>query len=146
MASLAGAQWVNNIGEVKALLAMDNRVDPADALAELGIDATRAYNYKEAVIVWGIQQTARGMDRGMHECRLPGSGLDRILDDFKTAFGAKVNAAVERSGRPSSPMKSPIWCCSSPPTRAAGSRAASSRSMAASTPSASPLLWNWAEP
>ena len=44
MASLAGAQWVNNIEEVKALLAMADSVDPAAALAELGIDATRAYN------------------------------------------------------------------------------------------------------
>ena len=44
MASLAGAQWVNNIEEVKALLAIDDSVDPAAALAELGIDATRAYN------------------------------------------------------------------------------------------------------
>ena len=105
MASLAGAQWVNNIEEVKALLAMDDSVDPAAALAELGIDATRAYNLsKEAVIVWGIQQTARGMERGIRmNAVCPAAVSTGILDDFKTAFGAKVNAAVERSGRPSSP-------------------------------------------
>ena len=105
MASLAGGQWMSNLDEVKRLMAMDNAVDPAFALAELKIDATRAYNLsKEAVIVWGIQQTAGGMERGIRmNAVCPSAVSTGILDDFKSAFGARVNAAVDRSGRPSSP-------------------------------------------
>ena len=105
MASLAGAAWAQNIDEVKALLAMDNSTDPDRALAALGIDATRAYNLsKEAVIVWTIQQTALGLPRGIRMNSVcPAAVSTGILDDFKTAFGPQVAAAIERAGRPSSP-------------------------------------------
>lgn len=105
MASLAGAGWQQNIAEVKTLLAMDNGIDPAAAQAQLGIDATRAYNLsKEAVIVWGIQQTALGLPRGIRmNAVCPAAVSTGILDDFKAAFGPQVVAAVERAGRPSTP-------------------------------------------
>ena len=105
MASLAGAGWAQNIDQVKELLALNNRTDPAQVMAQLEIDATRAYNLsKEAVIVWGIQQTAKGLPRGIRmNAVCPAAVSTGILDDFKTAFGPQVVAAVERSGRPSSP-------------------------------------------
>ena len=105
MASLAGAAWAQNIDEVKTLLAKDDSSDPAAVLAELGIDATRAYNLsKEAVIVWGIQQTAGGLPRGIRmNAVCPAAVSTGILDDFKTAFGPQVAAAIDRSGRPSAP-------------------------------------------
>ena len=105
MASLAGAAWAQNIDEVKALLAKDNASDPAAVVAELGVDATRAYNLsKEAVIVWGIQQTAKGLPRGIRmNAVCPAAVSTGILDDFKNAFGPQVAAAIERSGRASSP-------------------------------------------
>lgn len=105
MASMAGAAWPQNIDEVKTLLAMPNTSDPAEALAALDIDATRAYNLtKEAVIVWTIQQTAKGLPRGIRMNSVcPAAVSTGILDDFKNAFGPQVSAAIERSGRPSTP-------------------------------------------
>ncbi len=105
MASMAGAAWPQNIEQIKALLAMDNGTDPNQALAALEIDATRAYNLtKEAVIVWTIQQTALGLPRGMRmNAVCPAAVSTGILDDFKTAFGPQVSAAIERAGRPSTP-------------------------------------------
>lgn len=105
MASMAGAAWPQNIEQVKTLLAMDNGTDPDAALAQLDIDATRAYNLsKEAVIVWTIQQTAMGLPRGIRMNSVcPAAVSTGILDDFKTAFGPQVAAAIERAGRPSAP-------------------------------------------
>ncbi|MDG1415129.1 MAG: SDR family oxidoreductase, partial [Alphaproteobacteria bacterium] len=105
MASMAGAAWPQNIDEVKTLLSMPNDCDPAAALAALGIDATRAYNLtKEAVIVWTIQQTALGLPRGIRMNSVcPAAVSTGILDDFKSAFGPQVAAAIERAGRASAP-------------------------------------------
>ena len=105
MASMAGAAWGQNIEEVRTLLAMDNSTPGEDALAALNIDATRAYNLsKEAVIVWTIQQTALGLPRGIRMNSVcPAAVSTGILDDFKTAFGPQVAAAIERAGRPSAP-------------------------------------------
>jgi NAD(P)-dependent dehydrogenase (short-subunit alcohol dehydrogenase family) len=105
MASMAGAAWPHNIDEVKTVLAMPNDSDPAAALATLGIDATRAYNLsKEAVIVWTIQQTALGLPRGIRMNSVcPAAVSTGILDDFKSAFGPQVTAAIARAGRASAP-------------------------------------------
>ena len=103
VASLAGSQWVLNIDQVKQLLSMDEGIDGDQAHQILGLPAPRAYALtKEAVIVWTAQQTANGMPRGIRMNSVsPAAVSTAILGDFKSAFGPKVAANLERVGRPS---------------------------------------------
>lgn len=103
VASLAGSQWVQNIDQVKQLLSMEEGIDGDQAHQILGLPAPRAYALtKEAVIVWTAQQTANGLPRGVRMNSVsPAAVSTAILDDFKSAFGPKVAANLERVGRPS---------------------------------------------
>lgn len=71
----------------------------------LGLEAPRAYTLsKEAVIAWTwtVQQTAHGLPRGLRMNSVsPAAVSTAILGDFKSAFGPKVAANLQRVGRPS---------------------------------------------
>lgn len=103
-ASRAGAQWRDNLDEVKALMAL-----PRDALPEFiedrQMDATRAYNLsKEAVIVMTQARTEAFLARGIRANTVsPAAVSTGILDDFVTAFGPRVAQNVARVGRPGLP-------------------------------------------
>jgi len=103
VASLAGSQWVQNIDQVKELMAMEEGTTGEQAHGMLCLPAPRAYALtKEAVIVWTAQQTANGMPRGIRMNSVsPAAVSTAILGDFKSAFGPKVAANLERVGRPS---------------------------------------------
>lgn len=103
-ASRAGAQWRDNLEEVKALMALD----PPDLprfIAERGIGATRAYNLsKEAVIVLTMSRTEEMIARGLRMNSVsPAAVSTGILDDFVTAFGPRVAQNIAKVGRPGLP-------------------------------------------
>lgn len=103
VASLAGAAWVQNLEQVKALLAYEPTVSGMDIHADLGLPAARAYALsKEAVIAWTIQQTAAGLPRGIRMNTVSPAAVNTgIIDDFKNAFGPKVAENLARVGRAS---------------------------------------------
>ena len=103
-ASRAGAQWRDNLAEVKALMALDPS-NLHEFLADRKIDATRAYNLsKEAVIVETMARTQDLMARNLRMNSVsPAAVSTDILADFKAAFGDKVNQNLARSGRAGSP-------------------------------------------
>lgn len=103
-ASRAGAMWRDNLGEIKALMALD----PADLpvfIADKEMNATRAYNLsKEAVIVLTMAQTEAMIARDLRMNSVsPAAVSTGILDDFVTAFGPKVAQNIARVGRPGLP-------------------------------------------
>ena len=100
-ASRAGMNWSENIEEVKALMALETRSDLQDFIAQRKIDATRAYNLsKEAVIVHAIAATEALGARGLRINTVsPAAVTTGILDDFKTAFGERVDQAIARAGK-----------------------------------------------
>ena len=103
-ASRAGAMWQQNIEQVKALMGCD--FDDIKGLMErFDIDDTRAYNLsKEAVIVYGIAQTERYINKGLRMNSVsPAAVSTGILEDFTKAFGPKVARNIERVGRPGQP-------------------------------------------
>lgn len=103
-ASRAGAAWRENLGEVKALMALD-AADLDPFIAARGIDATRAYNLsKEAVIALTVSMTGEMIARGFRmNAASPAAVSTGILDDFKAAFGDKVAKNLARVGRPGLP-------------------------------------------
>lgn len=103
-ASRAGAMWQQNIEQVKALIACDFDDIPG-LIARFEIDDTRAYNLsKEAVIVYGIAQTERLINKGLRMNSVSPAAISTgILDDFTKAFGAKVQKNIARVGRPGEP-------------------------------------------
>ena len=103
VASLAGAAWVQNVAQVKALLAVDAAASGADIHASLALPPARAYALtKEAVIAWTIQQTAQGLPRGIRMNTVSPAAVNTgIIDDFKNAFGPKVAENLAKVGRAS---------------------------------------------
>jgi NAD(P)-dependent dehydrogenase (short-subunit alcohol dehydrogenase family) len=103
-ASRAGAMWQQNIEQVKALIACDFD-DIPPLIDRFEIDDTRAYNLsKEAVIVYGIAQTERLINKGLRLNSVSPAAISTgILDDFTKAFGAKVQKNIARVGRPGEP-------------------------------------------
>ena len=103
-ASRAGAMWQQNIDQVKALMACDFDDIPG-LIDRFEIDDTRAYNLsKEAVIVYGIAQTERLINKGLRMNSVSPAAISTgILDDFTKAFGAKVQKNIARVGRPGEP-------------------------------------------
>lgn len=104
-ASRAGRDWMQNLEEVKALLALRKVDELPKFVAEREIDATRAYNLsKEAVIAWTIAQTVRWIGLGLRGNTVSPAAVDtRILADFEAAFGervAQIRSRVGRSGAP----------------------------------------------
>lgn len=100
-ASRAGAQWRENLAEVKALLALDE-ADLPGFLRERAIDGTRAYNLsKEAVIVLTMARAEEMQRRGLRMNSVsPAAVSTGIFEDFAAAFGEKMARNLARTGRP----------------------------------------------
>ncbi|MEM7301805.1 MAG: coniferyl-alcohol dehydrogenase [Pseudomonadota bacterium] len=100
-ASRAGSMWRDNIDQVKALMALRDTSALADFISGHGIDHIRAYNLsKEAVIVHTIAQCEALLKRNLRANSVsPAAVSTGILDDFKSAFGARVDKAIEQVGR-----------------------------------------------
>ncbi len=103
-ASRAGAQWRENLDEVKALMTLD-LADLAAFVATRQITPTRAYNLsKEAVIVMTMAQTEQMVARNLRANTVsPAAVSTGILKDFAAAFGDKMVQNVARAGRPGLP-------------------------------------------
>lgn len=106
VASRAGAQWRDNLEEVKALIALDP-ANLADFMAARTISPTRAYNLsKEAVIVTTMAGTQSLIARNLRANSIsPAAVSTDILQDFATAFGDKMVQNVARVGRPGLPSE-----------------------------------------
>ncbi|MEM1162502.1 MAG: SDR family oxidoreductase [Pseudomonadota bacterium] len=104
VASRAGAQWRENLDEVKALIA-GAPGDVAQFIAAREIGHVRAYNLsKEAVIVHTMAETEAMLARGFRMNSVsPAAVSTGILGDFKSAFGERVAKNIERAGRPGLP-------------------------------------------
>lgn len=103
VASLAGAAWVQNVDQVKALLAMPADASGTSIHKDLALPNARSYALtKEAVIAWTIEQTATGLPRGIAMNTVsPAAVSTEILDDFVNAFGPKVAENLAKVGRAS---------------------------------------------
>lgn len=104
-ASRAGFQWAEHLDQSKALLGMSSPSGLADFISTHGMDATRAYNLsKEAVIVWTKSITERLIAKDIRANTVSPAAVEtKILDDFRSAFGARVDAAAQRVGGVGSP-------------------------------------------
>lgn len=107
VASRAGAHWMENIAQIKALMALKTVSEAEGFIAQTGIDATRAYNLsKEAVIAHTLSQTAAMIARDIRMNSVsPAAVSTGILDDFKAAFGEKVSRNIARAGRAGTPQE-----------------------------------------
>ena len=87
-ASRAGALWRDNLQQVKALMALDEK-DLPNFIKDQKIDPTRAYNLsKEAVIVMTIAETESMISRNLRMNSVsPAAVSTGILPDFAKAFG-----------------------------------------------------------
>lgn len=101
LASRAGENWRDNIGQVKALMALDT-ADLPGFLEQQDMNATRAYSLsKEAVIVWTMAQSEALLKRGLRmNCVSPSAVDTGILPDFIRALGQRAENAIARAGRP----------------------------------------------
>lgn len=104
-ASRAGAMWRENIGEVKDLMALESISELSSFIAERQIDHVRAYNLsKEAVIVQTMAMTEALIARDLRANAVsPAAVSTGILDDFVSAFGARVAKNIARAGRAGTP-------------------------------------------
>ena len=104
-ASRAGAMWLENIEQVKQLMALPSADDLAEFLSNQKIDHVRSYNLsKEAVIVLTQTMTEALIARGLRINSVsPAAVSTGILEDFKTAFGERVAHAILRAGRAGDP-------------------------------------------
>lgn len=105
-ASRAGAQWRENLDEVKALMALDP-LELEEFITQRKISPTRAYNLsKEAVIVLTMARTQSMIARELRmNCVSPAAVSTGILSDFAAAFGNKMEKNVARVGRPGLPSE-----------------------------------------
>ena len=105
-ASRAGAQWRENLDEVKALLALNPSELPT-FIKDRKIDPVRAYNLsKEAVIVMTMSLTESMLARNFRINSVsPAAVSTGILQDFATAFGDKVAKNIARVGRAGEPAE-----------------------------------------
>ncbi len=104
-ASRAGAQWMQNIAEVKELMALGSHDDVDAFVTSKSMDHMRAYNLsKEAVIVLNLAMTEALIARNLRMNSVcPAAVATGILDDFTSAFGPRVAKNIERAGRPGTP-------------------------------------------
>lgn len=106
VASIAGAQWMANLSEVRRLIATASFDDGLSWVRDQPMDGARAYNFsKEAVLVWTMANCLRWWDRQIRVNSVsPGPVETPILDDFRDSMGheriAGAIAAVGRAGRP----------------------------------------------
>jgi len=103
-ASRAGANWRDNLAQVKAFMALDESDLPA-FIKDQNIDPVRAYNLsKEAVIVMTMAETENMIARNFRMNSVsPAAVSTGILPDFAKAFGDKMTKNVALSGRPGLP-------------------------------------------
>lgn len=106
VASRAGAQWRENLDEVKALIAL-NPAQLTRFISERGITPTRAYNLsKEAVIVMTMAGTKRLISRNLRANSISPAAISTdILKDFAAAFGDQMARNVALVGRPGMPSE-----------------------------------------
>ena len=104
-ASRAGAQWRENIDDVRALMALETPDQIPAFVANREMNPTRAYNLsKEAVIAMTIGRTEEMIARGFRmTCVSPAAVDTAILDDFVTAFGDRARQGMARAGRAGNP-------------------------------------------
>jgi NAD(P)-dependent dehydrogenase (short-subunit alcohol dehydrogenase family) len=106
VASIAGAQWMTNLADVRRLIATASFDDGLDWVRDQPMDGARAYNFsKEAVLVWTMANSLRWWDREIRVNSVsPGPVETPILDDFRDSMGhdriAAAITAVGRAGRP----------------------------------------------
>jgi len=100
-ASLAGAKWLENLDQVKQLMALDEAA-LAEFINEQKIDATRAYYLsKEALIAMTIADTKKLLKRGLRINTVSPAAVDTdILKDFYTSFSDRVIKNMAMAGRP----------------------------------------------
>ena len=100
LASKAGANWRENIAQVRRMQSTPVAGLPAFAQAE-GLDPVRAYDLsKEGVIYWTKANTARLRDLGLRANTVSPAAIEtRILPDFARAFGERAARGVALSGR-----------------------------------------------
>lgn len=107
LASLAGLGWQENIGQVKALLALRS-LEQADAFCDqYDIQAQPGRSYflsKEALIVWTMQSRWSWRDRGIRMNSVsPGPVETPILQDFVETLGDRVEEDFRVMDRPGTP-------------------------------------------
>lgn len=106
VASIAGAGWMANLGDVRRLVATASYEDGRDWVKDQPMDGARAYNFsKEAVLVWTMTNCLRWWDRGIRVNSVsPGPVDTPILDDFRDSMGHdKISAAIAAVGRAGTP-------------------------------------------
>jgi len=107
MASRAGHQWRDNLEQVKRFAALRNKDQLAAFVKTESVDATRCYNLsKEALLLWTVSETEKLISKQLRMNSVsPAAVSTTILDDFKKAFGDRVNKNVARVGRPAEPKE-----------------------------------------
>ena len=100
LASKAGANWRENIAQVRRMQSIPVTDLPAFVQAE-AMDPVRAYDLsKEGVIYWTKANTARLRDLGLRANTVSPAAIEtRILPDFERAFGERAARGVALSGR-----------------------------------------------
>jgi NAD(P)-dependent dehydrogenase (short-subunit alcohol dehydrogenase family) len=107
MSSRAGSEWRRNISQVKAFISLDDDDDVEEFCVKNNVDDTRAYHLsKEAVTVWTMTQTDALIARDLRMNAVsPAAVATGILDDFRKAFGDRVDKMNERLGRSAHPAE-----------------------------------------
>lgn len=102
LASRAGAQWRDNIEQVKALHSQHTNQSLEAWVANEQINAAQSYVLsKEALIAWTLANSEDFSAKGFRINSVSPSAISTgILDDFAKAFGEKMAKNVERAGRP----------------------------------------------
>ena len=106
VASIAGAQWMDNLAEVRGLLHTSSFEDGAAWARDRPMDGARAYNFsKECVIVFTMTNCLRWWDRGIRVNSVsPGPVDTPILDDFRASMGHdRIEGAIAMVGRAGTP-------------------------------------------
>ena len=107
MASRAGQNWLANVDQNKRLAALTSKDQLAAFIVDEGLNPTTCYNLtKEAMILWtlGMQSELQALDLRANSIS-PAAVDTGILDDFKRAFGEKVDMNIKRAGRAGGPKE-----------------------------------------
>ena len=101
VASKAGANWRENIDEVRRLLEQPDTAKLDDFVAAQNIDPVRSYDLsKEAVIAWTKSVTGALLDRNIRmNCVSPAAVETPILEDFVSALGIRATQGIEMTKR-----------------------------------------------
>ncbi len=101
MASKAGANWRENIEQVRALMGQADQARLEDFVARHGIETVRSYDLsKEAVIAWTKSMTEALIARGLRMNAVSPAAVDTpILGDFTRAFGERATRGIALTQR-----------------------------------------------